>query len=242
MNRQERRNIAGSMSELVGRITGEKTWEDRWNWFAATMKEWLRLGQRHGFDQKEIVEELGGELARRIVNHFDSPPICGMHQALFYQLSNDSVHRIAAEGWQLMHPEELQVFSAQYPGVELLREPAEEETGGYLLNLRGTALLILESDEQSPPVIALRRLMHTLAGYYRTGWLTGSLEEDVVPHDARRLQIEVLAAFLCQRLKPANAEAELAVADLFEQTEREADKGLRMLYLLAGRPYRTAEI
>jgi hypothetical protein len=46
------------------------------------------------------------------------------------------------------------------------------------------------------------------------------------------LGIEVFASFLRDRQAPANAEAEPAIADLFEQTEREADQGLHMFYSL----------
>lgn len=202
MNRQQRRRIADTRI-LVPTVAAEPTLEGRFQMFAAAMQTWLALGAKHGFDQKEIAEELGGDLARRIVERFDAAPIRDMHQTLIYYMSSDPVHRAASEGWQMMHPAELLALQAKHPGIGPLRTPNEEETGGYLLILRQAAYLVLvntedDDGERTRPVLALVRLMNGLADLYRDDRLVGVLEEPQQPHDRRKIMIEVFASFFAR--------------------------------------------
>jgi hypothetical protein len=80
---------------------------------------------------REVFAELDGDLARRIIVRVDNPPIRDLYQALLYRMSADKVHQMASEGWQLTHTGEMQALQAQHPGIERLREPIREETGGY---------------------------------------------------------------------------------------------------------------
>jgi hypothetical protein len=57
-----------------------------------------------------------------------------------------------------------------------------------------------------------------------------------VCHLIEILAVEAFAAFLQGRLEPVNAEAEIAVQDLVEQTDRDARAALQAFYALAGRP------
>lgn len=123
MNRQRRRPLVGAkMAALAQRIVEDQpAWEDRWDAFRGVIKGWVALAARDRIPAREVFVELGGQLARRIMNRLDSPPIRDLHQALFYRLSADRVHVAASEGWQMIHPDEMEVFQAQYPDIQLLR-------------------------------------------------------------------------------------------------------------------------
>jgi hypothetical protein len=94
---------------------------------------------------------------------------------------------------------------------------------------------VLQGD-RTGPAIALTRLMRALAGYYETGQVIGERRPDAVVRDADSKAIEIFAAFIEKRLRPANGEVEMAVQDLVEQTQRDAPRALQTFCGLAGRP------
>lgn len=102
-----------------------------------------------------------------------------------------------------------------------------------MLDLRGSAYIVLASAEgddggRTPPVLALARLVRNLADLHRNGRLVGALERPPQPHDRRKMLAEILASFLRGQLSPRDAETEIAVTDLLEETGRVAGDALRM--------------
>jgi hypothetical protein len=156
INRQQRRRIADTR-KLVPAVAAEPTWEGRFQMFAAAMQTWLKLGAKHGFDQKEIAEELGGDLARRIVERFDAPPIRDMHQALIYFMSSDPVHRAASKGWQMMHRPVSNVHDRTVSGHDTnVRLFHRDIQAGKILHLRSPLPMtepIVSASKEEPPTI-----------------------------------------------------------------------------------------
>jgi hypothetical protein len=120
-------------------------------------------------------------MARRLIEALGSPPITEMPQCLLYQMSSAPYHEVEAFHWQTKHPDELLALQLQHPEIGPLNEVKHggptgryiEEDGEqqYLVNLEQTLYLIVKSDEQPPPVVALTMWMRALAGQYRLGLL-----------------------------------------------------------------------
>ena len=126
---------------------GESSWEDRWAAFCTCVQNCAALAARDHLSRDEVIAELSGELARRIVERFDTSPIADIYQPMLYFGSSDGVHRGMSEGWQRMHPGEMQALQAEHPEIpNLIREVPPDERG-YMLNLRQSAYLALAAAE-----------------------------------------------------------------------------------------------
>jgi hypothetical protein len=244
MNRQQRRGYLGEIDRLVTKILrADPSWEERWNSFAGCVKGRIEMGRRDGIAAEEISKDIGGALAHRLITAIGPEPIGSMHQALLYFASNAPAHQAASAAWQRAHPDEMLALQRQYPEMGPLQkvevEPEPKAEREYRLDLHQAAYIVLVG-ERTPVTRPLIALIGKLTEHYQAGLLVGELERRDLVESHELLQVEVFASWLKGRLRPGDAEIEIAVQDLVKQANRAAPNALQMFYGLAGRwPYRT---
>jgi hypothetical protein len=250
VNRSDRQAFLDSVDVMVARIVRDMhTWEDRWGACAGCMQALHSYGRERGLSQEEIIKEIGGELARRLIVALGSPPIADINQSLIYLGSNWVPHKMAAQAWAQKHPEELQELQRQHPDIPLLAEikhggPTgryiEAKDGGeaeYFVNLRQALYILGTADDPTAPMIALRTWMRGLYKRFCLGGLraTSDIAIEAQPHDTERRMVEVTALYLKGRLTPADTGTEIALADELERLNAEHGEVVQMLFTLAGR-------
>jgi hypothetical protein len=122
MNRQTRRAFLGPVDIMVTRIVREMhTWRDHWGAVGGCLQACFSLGQERGIAPEEILKEIGGEIAKRLIKALSTPLITEVDQSLVYFGSSDPTHHNAAVAWQRQHPEAMLELQRQHPDIPLLQ-------------------------------------------------------------------------------------------------------------------------
>jgi hypothetical protein len=128
MNRHDRRAFLGATRQMADKIVREQTWKHRFDGYCGCMQAINDFAVIRNLEAMAVCEEIGGALAKTVIEALGAPAITEIHQAVLYCASSSLAHKAAAVTWQRDHQDELAAFGREHPEAPNLLNATDAST------------------------------------------------------------------------------------------------------------------